>query len=122
VARVAHVHIEPAIVIDIYHYRPGAPHTILFHTAFGSNILKFEIAFVEIQLVLIHVRSKQYVGQAIVVYIANSYATAIIKVTVSKYVKIFCVLNLIEKIDACISFKCKERGFFFCTGKIQEYD
>ncbi len=80
VTRITHIHIQPAIVIDINHYSPGAPHAILFHAAFGSNIFKLEITFIEVKLVLIHVRGKQYIGQAIVINVANSHSAAIIKI------------------------------------------
>jgi hypothetical protein len=102
VARVANVHIEPAIVIEIYHYGAGAPHAILLHAAFCRNVFKFEIAFIQVQLVFSHVGCEQYIGQAIIVDVTYGHAAPIVKITEQEAVVILLVYYLVIEFDTGI--------------------
>src|SRR6476469_3869892 len=99
---VAYVHIQPAISIDVNHYRTCAPHRILPEACLVRNILKLKIALVQVQLVLSHIGSKQHIGQAIIVDVSQGHTSSIIKIAEIKTIVQLAIYHLIIEINASI--------------------
>ena len=90
-SRITDVNIQPAIVIDIHHGHAGAPHTILPEPGFGSDILKFHPAFIQVYFIFPHITGKDHIGQAIIIDIAQSHPAAIIKIAKAETVIRFII-------------------------------
>src|SRR5437868_11095163 len=78
--RIANIDIEPAIIVDISHYGPCAPHAILPHTTGIGNVFKLPVAFVQEKFVLAHVACQEHITQSIIIDIPDRYSTSIVKV------------------------------------------
>ena len=118
IARIAHINVEPAIGIDVYHHDAGTPFIGFGNARRLGGICKTKAAFVDVQFVGTHVGGKNQVGQVVVVYVANGHTTAVVKIAVAKNVEIFVVGNVVgERYAGAIGrhqgkqcFGCKRPG------------
>jgi len=104
---ITNINIEPAIVIYVNKHNAGTPHTILNNSRRRRDILKFEIAFVEVDLIIPHIGSKKNVGKAIIVQVTYSNSSSIIKVPKKKTVFKFTVRNAVIEINPRIIYQLK---------------
>ncbi len=100
VAGTTNINIEPAIVIDIYHYNSGTPILLVNKSRLLRNIFKLPITFVFIKLVGAHIGRKKNICESIIIDITNGYASAVIKIAVGKNIEVFCICYIIGKVNA----------------------
>ena len=96
--RITDINIQPAIIIDIHHGHAGTPHTILTESGLSRYILKTHPAFIQVQFILPHITGQNHIGQAIIIDIAQSYPSAIIKVAETETVVRFIINHGIGEI------------------------
>jgi hypothetical protein len=101
-ARIAYINIQPSVVVDVHKYHTCTPHTVLHDSGTFCNVLKLEIAFVEIDLVVPHIGRKENIRQPVIVQIAHGHAAAIIKVSEKKTILQVTVNYFIIEINAGI--------------------
>jgi hypothetical protein len=101
-AGVTDIDVEPAVVVDVYHGDPGAPHTILAEAGFVGDIFELEVALVEVQLIAAHIGGEEDIGEPVVVDIADGYAAAVVKIAEEEAIVQFAVLYIIHKVDTGI--------------------
>lgn len=98
---VADIDVEPTVAVDVRHDDAGAP--LLFgggEPCLFRNVLKMPVAFVEIELIGPHIGGEEYVGEAVVVDVADGYAAAIVEVAIVDNVGGIGVDYFIDEIDA----------------------
>ena len=100
IARVAHINIQPAVGIYVRQRSARAPLFGASYACFFANVFKLKISFVQKQLVVAHVRGQKHVYQPVVVYIAQGYAAAVVKISVGKHIKFTVVAKFVFKINA----------------------
>lgn len=100
IARVANIDVEQTVGVQIHHDDPGAPEFCADHARLFRDIFKLKIAFVEVQLVLAHVGSKEHIGKAVVVHVADGHAAAVVEIAVTEDVEIFGILDFVNEGDA----------------------
>jgi len=96
------VDIKPAIAVYIYEYNTRIPFVILYYPGLVTDIIKFKIAFIEIQFINPCIRGKKNIGKSIVINITNSYSTTVIKVSKKKTVIKPAIFYIILKAYSCV--------------------
>jgi hypothetical protein len=121
---VANIDVEPAVIIDVDECNAGAPHAILFQAGLCCDVFELEVAFVQIEFVIAHIGSEQYVGESIIIEIADGYAAAVVKVAEKKTIFRLVVDDAIVKIDAGVFHQVEELGGVFAAAgqTVEGYD
>ena len=99
VTRFAYIDIEVTIAIDIGHCNPGWPYIPGSKTGFFGNILKLEIAFVEIKSIGGLAAAKKDIGQSVVIDIADGHAAAVVEITEGIGINFFGITEIIGEMD-----------------------
>jgi hypothetical protein len=119
-AVVAHgtdINIEQAVGIDIGHGHAGFPVGLSLDACLDRHVFKLPVASVEVEFVAPLIGRKKQVGQAIIVDIAGSYASSIVKIEIIYNTQAVGILDLVDKLDARFRAgeffkKCWSIGFF----------
>ena len=99
-ARLANVNIQPSIPIDISHGYTGGPYVFGAEPSFSGDVLKLEVAFVQVQAVAFKIGAKKYINEPVIVDVAQPYPAAIEKIAESIRVVFLRILDLIDEVDA----------------------
>src|SRR5262249_1269376 len=87
ISRIADINVQPAIIINIYECNTGASLFLFRKTSLCRNIFEDKISFIEIQFIAHLVTSEKNIRKAIIVNIACSYATTVVKIAVFENIK-----------------------------------
>src|SRR5687768_7721747 len=99
ITAVANINVQPVVSVYIYHICTGVPVLPALQSGLIGYILKFPVAFIDIEFILLLVGGKENIRQAIIVYIAHYNACAIVKIPVAEYIEVFGIGNLVIKIN-----------------------
>jgi len=98
-------------VIEVGHDHSGAPAVTPSGAGLFGDVLKLEIAFVQVQFIRPHIGGEIHIGQAIVVNVADSDPSTVVKVPVVENVEFLAVRDVVRKWDA-VGDSLKKWGIF----------
>ncbi len=110
---IADVDVEPSVVVDVDKSNAGAPHAILLQAGLRRDVFELEVAFVQVELAVAHIGSEQYVGESVIIEIADGYAAAVVEIAEKKAIFSLVVDDAIVKIDAGVFHQVEELGGVF---------
>jgi hypothetical protein len=113
VTGITDIDVQPAVVVYVYEDYTGAPHAVLHDAGSFCNVLKFEISFIDVELIFGLISRKENIWQAVIIDIPDGYAAAIIKIPEQETVFQLTVDDLVIKIHAGIFDEIKQSRFAF---------